>query len=37
MTLQEIKALCAASCAINAQPYGETRDSLPAMAKGKKD
>jgi GntR family transcriptional regulator len=36
MTLQEIKALCAASCAIDAQPYSETPASLLAMAKGKK-
>jgi GntR family transcriptional regulator len=36
MTIQEIKALCAASCAIDAEPYGETPASLMAMAKGKK-
>jgi hypothetical protein len=36
MTLAEIKAICAASCAIDAKPYGETPASLLAMAKGKK-
>jgi DNA-binding transcriptional regulator YhcF (GntR family) len=36
MTAQEIKAICTASCAIDAEPYGETPASLLAMAKSKK-
>jgi GntR family transcriptional regulator len=36
MTGQEIKAICNASCAIDAQLYGETPASLLAMAKPKK-
>jgi GntR family transcriptional regulator len=36
MTAAEIKAICTASCAIDAEPYGETPASLLAMAKGKK-
>ena len=36
MTAQEIKAVCIASCAIDAAPYGEVPASLLAMAKSKK-
>ncbi|MCX5759386.1 MAG: GntR family transcriptional regulator [Candidatus Hydrogenedentes bacterium] len=36
MTPQEIKAVCAASCAIDAELYGETPESLLAMVKAKK-
>ena len=36
MTAQEIKAVCTASCAIDAEPYGETPASLLAMVKSKK-
>jgi GntR family transcriptional regulator len=36
MTPQEIKAVCTTSCAIDAEPYGETPQSLLAMAKAKK-
>jgi GntR family transcriptional regulator len=36
MTIQEIKAICAASCAIDVEPYGETPTSLLSMAKSKK-
>ncbi len=36
MTPQEIKTVCTASCAIDAEPYGETPPSLLAMAKTKK-
>jgi GntR family transcriptional regulator len=36
VTPQEIKAICTASCAIDAEPYGETPASLLAMAKSKK-
>lgn len=36
MSAQEIKAVCTASCAIDAEPYGETPDALLSMAKGKK-
>ena len=36
MTAQEIKAISAASCAIDAEPYGEVPASLLAMAKSKK-
>ena len=35
-TPQEIKALCMASCAMDAEPYGETPQSLLVMAKAKK-
>lgn len=36
MTPQEIKGICNASCAIDAEPYGEAPASLLAMAKSKK-
>ena len=36
MTAQDIKAVCNASCAIDAEPYGETPASLLTMAKSKK-
>ncbi len=36
MTAQEIKAICTASCATDATPYGETPDALLAMSKAKK-
>ncbi len=36
MTVQEIKAISSACCAIDAEPYGEVPASLLAMAKGKK-
>jgi len=37
MTAQEIKALCAASCGIDSELYGDTPSSLLALAKGKKN
>ncbi len=36
MTAQEIKAVCVASCAIDAEPYGEVPASLLTAAKSKK-
>jgi GntR family transcriptional regulator len=36
MTAQEIKAVCTASCATDAAPYGETPESVLALAKVKK-
>ena len=36
MPAQEIKAVCTASCTIDAEPYGEAPASLLAMAKNKK-
>ncbi|MCX5757660.1 MAG: hypothetical protein NTU83_03975 [Candidatus Hydrogenedentes bacterium] len=36
MTAQEIKAVCTASCATDATPYGETPEALLTMAKVKK-